>query len=288
MNLKVESKKLEDESNITFKPILHTKPKTDSASSNGIHGSRFDKLYSDAMKRQQESSSSDKLIPGKEELTFRPQISSRASSRSKRAPSPMNVTDRLYSQSGSGRPSSKSISSEDNPNLTFKPQISKRAESAGRNQTKEISDRLYQLGKEHQNKINKLQQDYIQQKVAEECTFAPNLSKSRSRSTSRATNADLPKDVASRLFSYEEQRQKKLEEAKRHQQELEAQLTTFKPHVIPTKRAATPNRGMGNPGETIFDRLARQTLEKDQIATSESAASLDISLDTITKVNKNI
>ena len=239
------------------------------------------------MKRQQDSNS-EKIIPRNDELTFRPQISSRASSRSKRAPSPMNVTDRLYSQSGSGRPSSKSTSTEDNSNFTFKPQISKRAGSVGRNQTKEISDRLYQLGKEHQNKINKLQQDYIQQKEAEECTFAPNLSKARSHSTSRVKNNDLPKDVTSRLFSYEEQRQKKLEEAKRQQKELDDQLTTFKPHIVPTKRAATPNRGMGNPGETIFDRLARQNLEKNQIAAAEAAASLETSMDTTSKVINNL
>jgi hypothetical protein len=101
VNTKIESKRLQEENNITFKPVIHTKPKPESTSANGgasaNGGSRFDKLYSDAKKRQQESSNphESKLVPGNEELTFKPQISARASSRSKRTPSPMNITDRL-------------------------------------------------------------------------------------------------------------------------------------------------------------------------------------------------
>ena len=182
--LKLEDKRIKNEENLTFKPNLTSKTVSNgnnlkSASTADIGGdSRFDRLYKDAMKRQQVSDSK----PVDDNLSFKPKISARASSRG-RAQSPLAVSDRLYNSA-----SSKSIAPPppSNPEETFKPKISKRAGSVDRSKTLDVNDRLYQMNKDHLDRLEKLRQSVLEQ-TSVECTFAPKVrasSSSKSRPSS--------------------------------------------------------------------------------------------------------
>lgn len=156
--LKKEKKILEEESNYTFKPTVNRSSNNSSNKSKQINdhsnlikndnNSRFDQLYSDALKRHLEQQWKENTVD--KDLTFKPKINrSRANStNNSRSASPLpnktsnieqsfikssSIENRLQKQQYHSTGKIKSTSNNiEQQNLTFKPEITKRAQSIDR------------------------------------------------------------------------------------------------------------------------------------------------------------
>lgn len=247
-----ENKRLEEESQLTFKPSIGSNKITfndDRLGASTGRASRFDRLYSDALKRQQ---SSQKLVdPVTADLTFTPKITSRAASRGRsnngngRDSSP--VSERLYKAQRVSTTATASMDAEE----TFRPKISKRANSTDRSGGKPVTERLFEQGQLHEEKLAKLKES-VQARLAEECTFAPQIASVAAANGRRGSD----RDVMQRLLSYEETRQAKLEEARRKQEHELALQTTFRPALSQSPRPTSAASASGV-REPVFQRLSR-------------------------------
>lgn len=205
--------------------------------------SRFDILYNEARKRQQELK--DKKP---NDFSFQPKISPRA--RSKERPAKLEDSiNRLYNGVGSGR---KLDAQKDLSVGNFQPKITKRAKSIERSDSTSFEDRLYGRAQQQQEKQHHLKA-MLDKKATEECTFTPRTNSKRSGSAERKA----PEEVAERMQRYLEERQRKFDEAKRLKDEQESSTATFKPQLVATKKV------MRDADVDVFTRLSNNALEKE-------------------------
>lgn len=229
IQMRKEKQLQEEDAHYTYKPTLINKPRKEEKSD----VNRFDRLYSDALKRHLESKWKESVED--KDLTFKPKISakgsnSRAASRERGATSE-SIANRLYS------PKPKTVEAEE---FSFKPTITKRAKSIDRSQHRETPERLYLHSKVAKEKQEKLKQDF-EQKAFEDCTFAPKTNPSRSTPSS--------KDLTERMDKYELYKARRLEEAIRVKNETDLMGVTFKPTIKVTKRFSTPTK------TSVYERL---------------------------------
>jgi hypothetical protein len=263
---KMESRRIEEEQHLTFKPKLHEYK--GNVPTNPEEGSRFDRLYKDARKRHVEA----KMIKAQSEepqTSFQPQLATRSSSRGKRAPSPQPVHERLHTQTGAGN--LKQVHKEDPP---FHPAVTRKALEVSRSHNVDVADRLYQKSFEMKEKHDKkrAEQDKIQN-TNEDCTFAPKLtSNTRSLSASRARRAvgegeAPPSSAAERLLKYEEQKKARLEMLRQTKLEVESSEITFSPNIgVSAKIGYKTN----TPNQTVFDRLNKESTAFNRVHSPEN------------------
>jgi len=243
---------------LTFQPKFSTKISEES------DPNRFDSLYQDAIKRKQSHPSPD------DSFSFSPKLSARVSSGStRRDPSPLPVGERLYKLGTMNNKPASIPSLPLDPEATFTPQISKRANSVDRNRSISTSDRLHMQSKEQQIRLEKLRESMNAQ-MTKECSFTPRLSHSAHASTDNTSTVSA-RDVTQRLLSYEVSRQAKIEQAKKQLEEQTAKNMTFRPQIPVSSRFATPTRQ----GQNIFEKLSKQTLQKDQNLSVASLSNLN-------------
>jgi hypothetical protein len=230
---KDESKK-KDEEQITFSPSLTARRGRDKEIK-PILGSRFDNLYTDAVKRKSAEAIAKAAAEEKNDVdnTFKPTISSKARSISRDRSS---STDRLHNASGAGRLLVKELPID--PHL-FKPLISKRASSLTRSSPVETNTRLYESRVKNQES-KKREKEEADKKNSDLCTFSPKLYRSRSASRENIPNKNLT-SVVDRLLKSGENTKQKIEEEKLTRRNNELKDMTFQPQVI--------KHSMNNKGE---------------------------------------
>eukprot|EP00596_Hydrurales_sp_CCMP1899_P003555 CAMPEP_0119049814 /NCGR_PEP_ID=MMETSP1177-20130426/66554_1 /TAXON_ID=2985 /ORGANISM="Ochromonas sp, Strain CCMP1899" /LENGTH=792 /DNA_ID=CAMNT_0007027501 /DNA_START=246 /DNA_END=2624 /DNA_ORIENTATION=- len=184
-----------------------------------VNGSRFDHLYSDAMKRKTEG---PKVVVDQRN-TFTPQISPRARSTS-RDRKPQDLVNSLHNASGAGRSNIKEPVKDTN---SYKPTITKRASSQDRSSLTDTNERLYAL-KTKQEENSRQKRIEAELRAAQQCTFAPKISRSRSASREPPVS-NKPNAVTDRLLKYGEDQKRKFEE-----QELEKDKKIAEMKHIPT------------------------------------------------------
>ena len=285
-----EVKKKQDEADCTFQPTLAARRGRDIAVK-PVVGSRFDHLYDDAIKRKTEGQGA----PDDSENTFRPSISPRARSISSDRKA-SDMINNLHNATGAGRTVVKEDSKDAN---TFKPTITRRGSSAGRNSDSDASARLYEFRNRQEENLQKKKEE-AEAKFSSECTFAPKLS--RSRSTSREPGSPKPvidrllqygeekktklesdiklkaeKDALGATFQpVIPRRNSKIgvsnemdsadvysrltQPVEKVQAEIDINLT-FQPKLTTSHHSVRDNNNCLE-GETIYDRLHREGLEK--------------------------
>ena len=251
--LKKELRQRQEESQYTFKPALATKSdrkKRDDGQGNGPDANRFDRLYSDALKRHLESKWKEANDAG--ELTFTPKISAKAArslSRPRSRERPRGggggtrdshndaAWNRLYDA-----PTGRLRNPADEP--TFQPSISKRAKSLDR---RESAKRLY-APEVTSERREKLKQELEEQQL-EECTFSPELNYK-----SKYNRKPMKDDVMTRMSKYEATKQSRLLAMQREKEEHDLEGVTFKPELVSSakKRSSTPNRN-----QPLVERLTK-------------------------------
>lgn len=278
IELKKARAKADEEANLTFKPSMYTSHhKSNSSATKAPQSSvemsprenRFDKLYSDALKRHLSSTTKEELLRDKE-LTFTPKLTSRSSSRqnsrpssrSKDRPTNESVDTTIATNATSATPVHERLStptrvlrrvdnSDNNSEFSFTPSISKRAKSIERLGAGEVSRRLYEHNNTAREKIEQKKIEY-QQKELEACTFSPQLVAKRSGSASRGKPiTETTEPLIDRVTKYEENKKKKLEMARRMKEQDEIADATFKPVLVTNKRPSTPTSRM-----PVHERLA--------------------------------
>jgi hypothetical protein len=265
INLKREQKKREEESQYSYKPNI---PRRKSASeANGVAGADanspvkaeegaaatvdpFTRMYSDARKKQEEQ----KKAVVKPEYTFKPNIP--GSNKDKdRAKSPLQTSARLYQT-----PARKEVHEEPKP--SFKPQISKRAKSLERNANVSTADRLYAQAVIAKEKQEKLRESVLKQEEQNN-TFAPNIHHDAKGKSNTTTAPERSAPISERMQRYIEERNKKLEEARKEKEAKELAEITLKPKISSSKTEKNSEST-----KNVFDRLAHH--EKPVIAEEEA------------------
>jgi hypothetical protein len=261
IELRKAKQKEREEANYTFKPNIHQ-------INNKVKGqdppgtpreNRFDKLYSDALKRHITTHLREETKD--RDLTFTPTIHSRSTSRQNSRPSSRARTrepsversSRGASTERDSKPIHERLSTPrqpkkepENSDLTFTPTISKRAKAIETLGSQEVAKRLYEHSKMIQEKLE-LKRSESEQKAKETCTFSPQLITKRSTSTQRAGGPS----VVDRTMRFEEVRQLKLEEARRQKEEEELSQITLKPNLVTSRRPSTPSSR-----QPVHERLA--------------------------------
>ena len=235
ISLKKEEKMRKDKENINFQPSLQARRVANAPPKVTPAGSRFDRLYGDAVKRQEDEPRM-KSRPDDGELTFTPSISPKARSVS-RERNPADLSNNLYKAAGAGR-----VTVKETPKDSFKPTISKRAKSLERSSSvADLSARLYGSKDIYNEKLNARIAEEAERN-AKKCTFVPKMSpKTRAVSLTAATAAKSAA-VANRLFSLAEVKKGKLEEGRATQVKKEMEGVTFQPNLAtkPKVTAAAP------------------------------------------------
>ena len=254
--LKREARLKEEEAQLTFRPHIQTRRGRDEAARNSVEEgtSRFEKLYSEARKRQEDSNKNEKVII--QNCTFQPKITPRARSKERSG----SIEERLYSSRGAGKRDPKLDQSVNSSGASFTPKITKRAKSLER--TEATPDRLYSRAQIIQEKHNQLKEQLAKREL-EECSFSPKTNNNgRSGSAQKERSGSATKDrsqsparkidVGERMQRYLEERQRRLEEAKQAKVEAESANITFKPQLIAKKVTAKKD----NDNSDVFTRLA--------------------------------
>lgn len=242
--MKRAAKKKEEEDNLRFKPTISKRKssaKSGEIDSPAKTGEAYSRLYTDARKKQEEA----KVAP-KPEFTFKPSVQQRPGSTTKdkaRAKSPMETSSRLHNT-----PSR--MTRVEEPKNSFKPTISKRAKSLERNPGISTADRLYAqavIAKEKQEKMR----EQARQQEERALTFVPSTNESLKPKTAGERKAA---PVSERMQSYIDQRNKKIEEARKEKEAREAAEFTGRPSIGKRKDAknTTPVAG-----KNVFDRLTK-------------------------------
>lgn len=240
--MKRAAKKKEEEDNLIFKPAISkrkTSTKPGDPESPVKSEEAYSRLYTDARKKQEEA----KVAP-KPEYTFKPTVPVRTASASKdkaRAKSPMETSSRLHNTPRTSR--------VEEPKNTFKPTISKRAKSLERNPAISTADRLYAqavIAKEKQEKMR----EQARKQEESTLTFVPSTNESQKQKTTGERKAA---PVSERMQSYIDQRNKKIEEARKEKEAREAAEFTGRPSIGKRKDAKTTPVV----GTNVFDRLTK-------------------------------
>lgn len=241
--LKLEAKRRQEEENLTFKPKLESKRGRDTTT----NGSRFEKLYEEARKRQEE-----KTDVKKDANAFKPKITSRGRSK-ERAPTPEKRDEDRYKAPGAGRRRGESPSISPKPQENFRPKISRRARSLERKDSSP-GTRLYTQAQIKQQKQQQIKEQ-IEKLAAEHCTFSPQLA-TRPK-TSATTDTKKPREsmaeINERMARFMALREKKLEDARKEREARELDGYTFKPTLRTKDRKSTSN----TPPESVFSRLTK-------------------------------
>ena len=192
----------------------------------------FSRMYSEARKKQADAKTA--VTPS--EYSFKPTITSKGASR-ERSKSPVDLVNRQYNARGSGRPPQAEA-----PKESFHPQISKRAKSLDRQQGISPNERLYSQAQIVKERHDKLRETHLQ-KEQKDCTFAPAFV-----GGGKSSIANSPtKPVSERMQKYIEDRNRKIEEAKKEKEAKERIEITLKPSIMNKTNTST----------SVFDRLAR-------------------------------
>ncbi len=261
IELRKAKQKEQDEANYTFKPTIQSNQKVRSHDPPGTpRENRFDKLYSDALKRHITTHLREETRD--RDLTFTPKIHSRSTSRQNSRPSSRAKTRensverpaRVPSAERDGKPLHERLSTPrrtkkelENSDLTFTPTISKRAKAIETLGSQEVAKRLYEHSKMIQEKLE-LKRNESELKTKETCPFSPQLVTKRSSSNQRGGGSV---GVVDRSMRFEEEKQMRLEEARRQKDEEELAQITLKPTLIASKRPTTPSSRL-----PVHERLA--------------------------------
>eukprot|EP01038_Epipyxis_sp_PR26KG_P005259 gene5259-7308_t len=275
--LKKELQKKQEEDNYTYKPkIIETKRvQQDGVSSDG--SSRFDRLYSDALKRHLDVKVK---ADSYERPSFHPTISdsSRGRSRSREKgsksgdksvdstsrSSSVDIATKLYNQH-IGNVSAE-VKAEYTP--SFKPKISKRAKSLDRapELNGSVTERLFNQTKTHKEKELKAAAE-AKLREKEICTFKPKIKRSSSTGKMGVKDNDQM-EVTERLLKFGELSKKKIEEAKKIKASNENKHLSFKPKIKTTSRSSTPN------GTSVYERLSHPVEKNLSLITAEVEAEM--------------
>jgi hypothetical protein len=264
---KKEEKRLLESANCTFQPALIRRGRDSNIKP--VAGSRFDHLYSDAIKRKTEGPKSKGRVD-ENMNTFKPSISPRARSIS-RDRKASDMVNHMYNASGAGRAIVKEVSKDTN---TFKPVISKRASSLDRTSLTDTNSRLYELrtGQEATKKKQKEEADLIH---AKECSFFPRVPVFRSRSVSREPVDLKSKNVFDRMLRSEEKTKSRLEEEQRLKTEKDLAEMTIRPTVAKRRLSLTPGeKKEGEEDVDVYTRLT-QSVAKD-FSVQKAANDIDL------------
>lgn len=210
-----ETRIREEETNLTFKPMIQSRGRDTSTVS--TNSSRFDKLYEEAKLRKEKAKREEKP-------SFKPKITALGQAK-QRSQTPEGTTEILYHSSGAGR---KKVE-ESKPGKTdfnFQPRISKRGKSLDRNRDVSPSTRLYTQAQITQMKLTKKQELKLQEEI-KGCTFAPQTNARVKDSSQNPTESSS--DVTARMEKYQLMREKRIEELKRAKEAEDASIATFKP-----------------------------------------------------------
>lgn len=280
--MKKERQRIEEEANFTYKPTLFTNKKDPEGTPKE---NRFDKLYNDAMKRHLDDKLKVDNVEDKE-LTFAPRFStpkssrptsrghSRSSSR-ERGGAQGSVNESMNSEKlGTSIRSQKSSAGDDN--LTFRPNITPRAKSIERSHMRDVSERLYQQSQHLKEKLERKRSE-AELKVTENCTFEPKLNGPK-----RSSSVNKAEDLVKRMASFEDQKKKKLEDAKKEQEELEKNKAPFRPQLITSKRPATPTK------VPVYERLSLTPTKDHSQVIQESNAELTFKPQLISKRSPSV
>lgn len=220
-------------------------------------GSRFNRLYDDAMKRKNEGSKSKVEV---DEYTFTPTLSTRTRVAS-RERNNSEFFDSMHKATGSGRSSKSEMQGDAN---LYKPIISKRASSLDRLSTLTAQNlRRMESDQRRQDAINK-QKEEEDRRIAETCTFTPKIYSSRAGLRSKSVDSDRS-TVSDRLQEYGERRKAWLEKEKQSKAKDEVADATFKPAVNLNKKISSQLQSgvdvytrLSNPSEKSFDTVMTQ------------------------------
>jgi hypothetical protein len=228
IEMKRQQKIQQEKENCTFKPTMSSQRGRET-SVKPVIGSRFDNLYSDAMKRKSEG---PKVVVD-ERNTFKPTISPRARSTSKDR-KPQELVNSLHNATGSGRATIREEVKDSNP---YKPTITKRASSLDRTSLTDTNERLYAFRKK-QEENNRQKKIEAELRAAQQCTFAPKISRSRSASREPIVN-NKPNAVTDRLLKYGEDQKRKFEEQKLEAERKAAEMK-YQPTIPHSKLSPVP------------------------------------------------
>lgn len=240
------AKKKAEEDNLSFKPsIVHKKLDKEQGDSESPTKpeAAFSRLYSDAKKKQEDA----KNASPKPEFTFKPTLTHRPSSNTvrERAKSPIQTSSRLH----------KTPARQDKlpePAGTFKPQISKRAKSLERNPGVSAADRLYAQASIAKEKQDRMREAALKQEEQTN-TFAPKLQNKKDDGQGKTA------PISERMQRYIEERNKKIEEAKREKEAREAAEITGRPSIMKRKDSKTTESN-----KNVFDRLTKPEVHIEQ------------------------
>jgi hypothetical protein len=267
--MKLEAKKREEEMNATFKPDLALTSKSKHRNSTptkvgNAESSAFDRLYNSSAARN-----SNKVVQADQETSFKPTLYTARSNSAQKVrskASDVDVATRLYTSKGAGRRESSSAP-EEKP--SFSPQITKRAKSIERSRTISSSDRLYAQAQASKEKQEQLRESIIQLEAANN-TFKPTLYSAKPNEDAAqdgTKGAVPPKPISERMKHYIEERNRKLEEAKRLAEAKAAAENTFRPQMQ-TSRPHTPTSART---ESVFERLNKIASKPQSITKPEES-----------------
>lgn len=207
-------------------------------------GTRFNRLYDDAMKRKNEGSKSKVEA---DEYTFTPTLSTRSRVASRERNNP-DFFDSMHKATGSGRSSKSEMPVDAN---LYKPTISKRASSLDRQSTLTAQNlRRMESDQRRQDAISK-QRDEDNRRIAETCTFMPKIYSSRQGPRSKSVDSDRS-NVSDRIQEYGERRKAWLEKEKLSKANEEIADATFKPVVNLNKKISSQLHS----GVDVYTRLS--------------------------------
>ena len=256
--LRKEEKIRHEAEQLSFQPSLQSrrgKLKT------GPVGTTFDRLYDDAVKRQEEE---PKMKPrtDQSELTFKPSISPMARSLSvdRRA---SDLVNKMHK--GAGR-----VVFAETTTHSFQPKISKRASSLDRSSSaSDTSERLYAAKDIQKRKLEmKKAEDVLRH--AEKCTFSPVVSTKVRASSTIVEPVGKPLSISDRLRQYAEGKKDRLDIVKGLQVGREMEGVTFQPELVSKAKFAVPglssNRGRDAAVKVVsgsrFDHLYKDAIKR--------------------------
>lgn len=273
--LRKEKERLEDEAQFTFKPKIKGEIKKNLYQDG--QSDRFNRLYSDAVKRKVQEKSKQPVEP---ELTFRPSITEKATVRANsRERNGKWVGERLYTIASNKKPSEKS---NPDPEAIFTPVISQRAKSIERSSEKSTCDRLYKQGKVLKEKREQIHSGKGASEL-EQCTFSPNLPRSRSLSATRSSSAEPRFDpkFPDRMYKYDEKSKKKVQQLAQTKLQDELKDATFKPQLVAKNSSRRLSAG------SVHERLAATKSKDLSKIAAEAHAENTFKPDRVTKNSRS-
>lgn len=248
-----EKERLEDEANYTFKPKVKDLKKNQTQREKENSSSTFDKLYSDAVKKNLK----EKEKPKASEFPFKPYITNKGTS------SRGSSRERTYSITRPKTAPNGIPANNPDPEARFHPTISRRALSIERDCDSRTCDRLYLQSKVLKEKYEKVQKEKVAAEL-DECTFSPRLPRtSRSTSSSRSASNEPRYDPTfpDRQKRYDQTRNKKIQELVQAKAKNELKDVTFHPQL--SKGTRRLSAGIEKSSVPLYERLNSAVVGKD-------------------------